>query len=610
MTNSGASEEAVSYSRRVLSAATLNRRRAALPLLLLAVALAALAAFLVHDSRPAAAQQITVFHHVATLTPKPQNTDWVLGCSDIGETYCNVQSNLSDNTFTYGGIERTISSALLTGGSTFHIAFGPADKASELVGLTARVGVEKTVNGVTTVEIKSFDLTADILGTGGDFEWTNAGMTWQNNGKVYLAFHDMQDAPEITFGGATISDKTYTAGARANQVFTSAWDQGLPRLPMAVGGGYTHTYTASGLPAGLRIGYDLVIRGTPEAATSEPAQVTYTVTDEVNQTASLTFNVTVKPPVEFNASELADFHGTYLEYTIGQDGGLSATMPSASGGHGALTYALDYYDPAPVSEYKPVDDLSGFSFNAATRALTSDSGSGAPSAAWAYAIRYSAVDTNGSRQEAFSRLAVFAAPSFAAIDGVSLTVGEAASVTLPKATGGSRKADTTLLYELSPEIAGLAFDRPSRTLSGTPEHAGSFSMTYTATDANGVSGTTTFTVTVANAASAPTAAPGSVVALQAGAQGVIVTWGAVTGATGYVVQVIKDGESFPASPAASVPDGIGLRQQDCCPTRAQLLFEDSSDYSGTYKVRVAARNDDGVGPWSAETSFTVNIGGL
>ena len=590
-------------------AGTLTRRRAALPLLLLAVALAALAAFLVHDSRPAAAQQITVFHHVAALTPKLQNTGF-LGCSNsggAGETPCSTA--ISDSTFTYKGTERTIFWALLTPGGDFHLYIAPTEKASELVGLTARVGVEKTVNGVTTVEIKSFDLTSDIL-IGGTYGWDDTGMTWVENSNVYLAFHDMQDAPEISFGGATISDKTYTAGARANQVFTSAWDQGLPRLPMAVGGGYTHTYTATGLPAGLRIGYDLVIRGTPEAATSEPAQVTYTVTDEVNQTASLTFNVTVKPPVEFNASELADFHGTYLEYTIGQDGGLSATMPSASGGHGDLTYSLDYYDPAPVSEYKPVDDLSGFSFDASTRTLTSDSGSGAPSVAGGYAIRYSVVDTNGSRQEAFSRLAVFAAPTFAALEDVNLTAGEAASVTLPKASGGAKGPDVDLSYALSPEIAGLAFDGPSRTLSGTPEHAGSFAMTYTATDANGVSGTATFTVTVANAGNAPTDAPGSVLALQAGAQGVIVTWGAVSGATGYVVQVILDGGSFPASPVASVPDGIGLRQQDCCPTRAQLLFEDSSDYSGTYKVRVAARNDDGVGPWSTEASVTVNIGGL
>ena len=37
----------------------------------------------------------------------------------------------------------------------------------------------------------------------------------------------------MTFGaGDTISDKTYTAGTRVNQVFdTTAGDQGLPRLP-------------------------------------------------------------------------------------------------------------------------------------------------------------------------------------------------------------------------------------------------------------------------------------------------------------------------------------------------------------------------------------------
>ena len=53
-------------------------------------------------------------------------------------------------------------------------------------------------------------------------------------------------------------------------------------------------------------------------------------------------------------------------------------------------------------------------------------------------------------------------------------------VELPPATGGNG----TLSYSLRPEVPGLTFDRLSRTLSGTPTTAGSYSMTYEARDQN------------------------------------------------------------------------------------------------------------------------------
>ena len=53
-------------------------------------------------------------------------------------------------------------------------------------------------------------------------------------------------------------------------------------------------------------------------------------------------------------------------------------------------------------------------------------------------------------------------------------------VELPPATGGNG----TLSYSLRPEIPGLTFDRLSRTLSGTPTSAATYSMTYEARDKN------------------------------------------------------------------------------------------------------------------------------
>ena len=63
---------------------------------------------------------------------------------------------------------------------------------------------------------------------------------------------------------------------------------------------------------------------------------------------------------------------------------------------------------------------------------------------------------------------------------------------LLKATGG--RGD--LQYRLEPEIPGLTFAASSVVLSGTPTTAGSYSMTYTATDENGSSATLAFAVRV------------------------------------------------------------------------------------------------------------------
>lgn len=64
----------------------------------------------------------------------------------------------------------------------------------------------------------------------------------------------------------------------------------------------------------------------------------------------------------------------------------------------------------------------------------------------------------------------------------TLVKGQAiADVTLPEATGGSGRE--SLSYSLTPDVPGIMFDAAARVLSGTPTEAGSYPMTYTATDA-------------------------------------------------------------------------------------------------------------------------------
>ena len=66
------------------------------------------------------------------------------------------------------------------------------------------------------------------------------------------------------------------------------------------------------------------------------------------------------------------------------------------------------------------------------------------------------------------------------------------ALTLPQATGGAG----AVRYRLAPAIPGLRFASGTRVLSGTPSAAGTYRLTYRATDQRELSATLQFTVTV------------------------------------------------------------------------------------------------------------------
>ena len=77
----------------------------------------------------------------------------------------------------------------------------------------------------------------------------------------------------------------------------------------------------------------------------------------------------------------------------------------------------------------------------------------------------------------------------------TVVVGRAiANVTLPEASGGSDRE--TLTYRLTPAVPGLTFDAAARMLSGTPTEAGTYTMTYTATDIRSKTISLSFTIAV------------------------------------------------------------------------------------------------------------------
>ena len=430
------------------------------------------------------------------------------------------------------------------------------------------------------------------------------------------------DAAAASLLGAV--DRVWTVGARVDQSEAGKPDGGLDRLPeadVAAPPGtskFELTYAAAGLPAGLSMGNDRVIRGTPVAATDGEVTVTFTATGravdadgkqigEVSK-ASLDFQATVMAPVVFDPASLSFFTNDVLEYTVGQATPLSVTFPRASGGEGPLEYWLDNWEPrAPISSY-----ATGLSFDPAVRTLTSGTGNEEPEAGQSYALVYWAEDRNGARAVAYGSVAV-AAPPTLPIDKIheimeqTLTVGQPVSITLPEATGGSKRI-VSLRYRLEPPIPGLRFDPRTRTLSGTPTLSGLASVDYTVTDRNGVSDAATFGFVIAAGASAPTAAP-QLTARALSASGLAtLDWDDVDGATGYVVQMRAAEAFFPSLAADSVPYQTTLlvypsRSQNEDGTMTRAVVFGLSD--GSYQVRVAAVNADGAGPWSSEASVTL-----
>ena len=66
------------------------------------------------------------------------------------------------------------------------------------------------------------------------------------------------------------------------------------------------------------------------------------------------------------------------------------------------------------------------------------------------------------------------------------------TLTLPEASGGNG----ALSYSLSPDVSGLSFDAGTRQLTGTPDTAARYEMTYTVTDEDGDTDTLMFSIAV------------------------------------------------------------------------------------------------------------------
>ena len=281
-------------------------------------------------------------------------------------------------------------------------------------------------------------------------------------------------APRFT---ATVADQTYTEGSAIRSRL----------LPGARGGNGVRTYRLTPGVPGLR--FDPRTRrlsGTPTRAGTY--RMTYRATDgDANTTAqdsdTLSFTVTVV------ADSAPRFTATVADQTYTEGSAIrSRLLPGARGGNGVRTYRL-------------TPGVPGLRFDPRTRRL-----SGTPTRAGTYRMTYRATDGDANTTAQDSDTLSFtvtvvadSAPRFTAtVADQTYTEGSAIrSRLLPGARGGNG----VRTYRLTPGVPGLRFDPRTRRLSGTPTRAGTYRMTYRATDGDANttaqdSDTLSFTVTV------------------------------------------------------------------------------------------------------------------
>ena len=266
------------------------------------------------------------------------------------------------------------------------------------------------------------------------------------------------ESPSLAFAAAAaINDQEYTA----------EWPMADLVLPEASGGTGERTYSVSALPAGLS--FDAATRtisGTPAAATDGAVTIVYTVIDEEESTASLTFTITVNEGLDFadffnllgsgKVVPTASHDATAIrEFVVGQRvEGL--VLPEALGGTAPLTYSLSPALPA------------GLAFDAATRTIA-----GTPLAAAETVYTYTVTGANG----ATASLSLQTLPAaFSLADNFPNPFNPATTIkyVLPQA------ADVELtVYNV--------LGQPVRTLVAEHQRAGRYAVEWNATDDSGQS---------------------------------------------------------------------------------------------------------------------------
>ncbi len=304
--------------------------------------------------------------------------------------------------------------------------------------------------------------------------------------------------PAPSFGTQEIDDRRYTVNVPITAFV----------LPEAEGGNGNITYklertlafgVGTSLPLGLRFDPGTrVLAGTP-TRTQGAIEYTYTATDSVGESATLTFEIMVvagtslrfgtqptRPPSRQTAEpiDLVPYFGVPSidnQVYIQNDTIDPLTLPVAGSGNGALVYGITETLPA------------GLQFNGRTRQLT-----GTPTTPQeAKTYTYTATDTDGDTVPISFEITVLPDDRVGlnpVEDKVFSTTREIAPIQLPEATN----ADDPVTYEFGGTLpTGLVYDAATRKISGTPTatHLRT-KYTWSAADRDGDSASIEFHITV------------------------------------------------------------------------------------------------------------------
>lgn len=314
---------------------------------------------------------------------------------------------------------------------------------------------------------------------------------------------------------------------------------------------YTITATGSGvsfststLPAGLSLN-GAIISGTPTEAAIGTTNVTLTATNSIgsdNKVLALTINPPPAPVINSPTSASAT-EGSSFSYTI------TATNNPSSYGAAALP--------------------GGLSVNTTTGVI-----SGTPGANGTFNVAISATNVGGTGNATLA-LTVNAvtpgAPAITSASSASGTVGAAFSYTITATNNPTSFSATNL-------PGGLSVNTSSGAISGTPQAAGSFSVTISATNGSG-SSSTTLSLTVAEAVPAITSATSA--------------GGTVGQAFSYTITATGNPASFAAS---GLPEGLSLNT-----TTGEVSGKPTA--KGSTDVTISATNAAGAGSAMLTLSF-------